>query len=167
MVRIADDAPKFHAAISAVHRAAFGGELEAKLVERLRREGLALVSLVAIDVDEVVGHILFSELAVEIDGKPIAAASLAPMGVLPHRQRQGIGSQLVRTGLERLRQGIVAAVVVVGHPDYYPRFGFSAALARKLASPYAGEAFMALELTLGALAGSRGSVRYPAAFESD
>jgi putative acetyltransferase len=167
MIQLVDDQPKFHAAISAVHRAAFGGEFEAALVERLRRDGLVLVSLVALDADEVVGHILFSDLSLEIDGTPIAAASLAPMGVHPHRQRQGIGSLLVRAGLERLRQRHIAAAVVVGHPDYYPRFGFSADLARKLASPYAGEACMALELIPHALAGYRGSVHYPAAFDAN
>jgi putative acetyltransferase len=165
MVRLLDDEPAFHAAISAVHDTAFGGELESRLVDRLRREGLALVSLVAFNADEVVGHILFSDLAVEIDGRPIAAASLAPMAVLPDWQCKGIGSQLVRAGLERLRQRHVAAVIVVGHPQFYPRFGFSVDLARKLASLYAGEAFMGMELTPGALAGSGGSVRYPAAFD--
>lgn len=167
MLQLIDDEPKFRAAISAVHRAAFGGELEARLVESLRREGLVLISMVAIDTNEVVGHILFSDLQVEIDGKLIVAASLAPMAVLPHRQREGIGSLLVRTGLERLKQSNVAAIIVVGHPQFYPRFGFSAELARKLASPYAGEVFMALELAPGALSGSSGTVRYPAAFDPD
>jgi putative acetyltransferase len=90
--------------------------------------------------------------------------SLAPIAVTPRRQRQGIGSQLVRAGLARLRQGPTQAVIVVGHPDYYPRFGFSAEVVRKLDTPYAGDAFMGLELVPGSLAGTRGTVRYPRAF---
>ena len=86
------------------------------------------------------------------------------MAVWPDRQGRGIGSTLVRRGLDVLKRRGIAAVIVLGHESYYPRFGFSAALARKLAAPFSGEAFMALELTPGALAGERGTVRYPAAF---
>lgn len=156
--------PEHREAIDRVHRAAFGRAFEADLVRRLRSDGLVVASLVAIEAGAVAGHILFSELEVEVDGRPVAAASLAPMAVLPQRQRQGIGTRLVEAGLAALR-GRKAAVIVVGHPAYYPRFGFSAALVRHLETPYAGEAFMGRELVPGALSGLTGSVRYPPAFE--
>ncbi len=165
MIEIADEKPGQEAAIGALYDVAFGGTFEARLVQRLRQDNLVVASLVAVDADQVVGHILFSDLAVDVDGKPVSAVSLAPVAVLSQRQCTGIGSLLVRTGLECVRERNRTAVIVVGHPGYYPRFGFSAALARKLASPYAGDAFMALELVAEALAGSRGTVRYPAAFD--
>jgi putative acetyltransferase len=146
-----------------VHRAAFGGGFEADLVRRLRSDGLVAASLVAIAAGAVVGHVLFSDLEVEVDGRLVDAVSLAPLAVLPAWQRQGVGSRLVRAGLAALR-GSRSAAIVVGHPDYYPRFGFSAARVRHLDTPYPGDAFMGLEIERGALAGRRGRVRYPAAF---
>jgi putative acetyltransferase len=162
---IADEKPEFAPSIAALHRAAFDGDVEAELVARLHRDKLVVLSLVTIRSGEVVGHVLFSELAVEIDGRKIRAVSLAPLAVRPDRQRSGIGTRLVEESLPRLRAVGWEAVIVVGHPAYYARFGFSVELARKLASPYAGEAFMALELVPGALAGRAGAVRYPAAFD--
>ena len=111
------------------------------------------------------GQALFSALPVEIDGRDINAAALAPMAVSPECQRQGIGSQLVIEGLARIRQKEIEAVMVLGHTTYYPRFGFSPILTQKLASPFHGiAAFMALELVDGALSGQKGSVKYPKAF---
>jgi putative acetyltransferase len=152
------------AAVKALRRTVFGGDYEAQLVEHLDRDGLVVASLVALQADVVVGHILFSDLAVTIDGRPILAASLAPLAVLPDFQRKGIGAQLVTKGLRILRDRGRAAVIVLGDPSYYGRFGFSAELARKLAGPFKGENFMALELVSGTLDGLAGSVRYPAAF---
>lgn len=152
------------AAVVALHRAVFGGDHEAELVERLDRDGLVMVSLVALERKAVVGHILFSDLAVQIDGRPISAASLAPSAVRPDFRGRGIGTRLVTNGLRILRERGKAAAIVLGHPGYYRRFGFSAELARKLAGPFKGESFMALELVGGALDGVVGSVRYPAAF---
>lgn len=156
-----------HGEIRALNRAAFGGEYEANLVDRLRAEELVRASLVAVDADELVGHILFSALPVTVDGWCVRAAALAPMAVPPGRQRQGIGSALVWAGLEAVTAQGFEAVFVLGHPAYYPRFGFSAAVASKLASPYAGDAFMALELIPDALRGKSGSVSYPDMFEPD
>ena len=82
-------------------------------------------------------------------------------------QRRGIGSALVRAGLDAVREAGYRAVIVLGHPEYYPRFGFSPELAEKLASAFSGNAFMALELVPGALRGTRGKVTYPAAFGVD
>ena len=153
-----------HDSIREVNRIAFGGNLEAELVERLRSSGVVVASLVAIENDEIVGHILFSELPIETDQSLIGAVSLAPMAVDPKYQRRGIGSALVRQGLESCRNRGKSIVVVVGHPEYYPRFGFSAELAKNLYGPFSGAAWMALELKAGALENVKGTVRYPEAF---
>jgi putative acetyltransferase len=94
----------------------------------------------------------------------IAAVALAPVAVLPEHQRRGIGGLLIRHGLELLRDRGERIVIVVGHPDYYPRFGFSPEKAKALKSPFPPEAFMAMELSTGALDGIHGTVVYPAAF---
>ena len=151
-------------AIAALNRAAFGGEEEVDIVERLRRDGLVAVELVAKRDGTISGHILLSWLPVTMDGRVVRALALAPMAVRPGLQKQGIGGRLIVAALGEARAMGTQAVIVLGHPDYYPRFGFSAALARNLASPFSGEAFMALELVPGALAGRQGSVRYPPAF---
>ena len=153
-------------AIAELHHYVFGGDFEGGLIERLRDERRVELSLVAIIGGQVVGHLLFSDVDVEVDGRKVKALALAPMAVVPPRQRQGIGMRLIEESLIRLRSGRYEALIVVGHPDYYPRFGFSAELARKLESPYAGEAFMALELKEGALSGEKGSVIYPPAFDA-
>lgn len=162
---IRPEEPGDRAAIQAVNAAAFGQDDEADLVDRLRQDGLVIASLVAVEgtTGEIVGHILFSDLPIETDTRTIRAAALAPMAVLPAFQRQGVGSALVRAGLEACRGLGIEAVVVLGHPDYYPRFGFSAETAKRLRAPYAGEAFMALELTPGVLQGIDATLRYPPA----
>ncbi len=151
-------------AVRLVNTLAFGRASEADLVERLRDAGLVVASLVAEEEGRVVAHILFTRLEMETARGPVAAASLAPMAVLPERQRRGIGSALVPRGLELCRERGVVVVVVVGHPTYYPRFGFSAELARRLRAPFSGESFMAVELEPGVMAGRSGWVRYPDAF---
>ena len=150
--------------IAEVTRSAFGGEYEVELIENLRNAGLIIVSLVAVEQGPVIGHVLFSELMVEVDGRRVKTAALAPIAVRPDRQRQGIGSKLIETGLESLRHRGYKAVIVLGHPNYYPRFGFSPALTAPLSGPFNGKAFMGLELVPGSLSGSRGFVRYPEAF---
>ena len=164
MALIREEIPEDHAAIREVNRIAFSGNQEAEIVDRLRSAGIVVVSLVAIENDEIAGHILFSELPIETDQGIIEAASLAPMAVIPNWQRRGIGSALVRRGLELCRERGKSIVVVVGHPGYYPRFGFSAELGKALHGPFSGDAWMALELTKGVLENVRGTVRYPEAF---
>lgn len=153
--------------VHSINEAAFGRPDEADLADSLRREGVVLASVVAEIVAELekhlVGHILFSRMFIETDSGSISAVALAPMAVLPKHQRQGIGGQLIRYGLDLLRQG-ERIVIVLGHPDYYPHFGFSSGKASNLESPFPPDAFMAMELIPGALDGIRGKVRYPSAF---
>ena len=138
---IRDETEADHAAVARLHGLAFGGDAEARLVDALRRSGAAAVSLVAESGGVVVGHVLLSKL-----DAPEGALALAPLAVLPDRQRRGVGSALVRAALARAREGGWAAVFVLGDPAYYGRFGFSADAARGYASPYAGEHFMVAPL---------------------
>jgi putative acetyltransferase len=160
--QLADDA-----AIRSLNETAFGGTYEATLIEDLRSSGHAVIELVATRGVQMTGHVLFSQLEVTLDGRSVRALALAPVAVLPERQRQGIGGALIRKGLTQVRQEGWQAVIVLGHPEYYPRFGFSATLARKLQAPFSGDAFMALEMAVGALAGDSGRIVYPTAFGLD
>ncbi|HVI33667.1 N-acetyltransferase [Phenylobacterium sp.] len=153
--------PGDHPAIAAVVEAAFGQPAEARLVERLRAEEDALFELVAVEADEVVGHVLFSRLWAD---RYEMFAALAPLAVRPDLQNTGLGSALVRAGLESAKEFGAHGVIVLGHPAYYPRFGFSAETAAKVSSPYAGQpSFMALALEPGAFDAPM-TVAYPDAF---
>ena len=156
--------PGERASIRAIHEAAFGGSEEAELVDALRAAGEALLSLIAELDGRIVGHILFSRMWIETPSGLVSAVALAPVAVGPEFQRRGIGSLLIRRGLETIRSQGEQIVIVVGHPDYYPRFGFSPDRARQLRHPFPPEAFMALELTTGALDGIEGKVVYPQPF---
>lgn len=159
--------PADYATIREVNLAAFGSSFEAGIIERLRDAGLVIASLVAVNAaGQIVGHILFSPVTITpTGGNQIQVASLAPMAVLPIHQRRGIGSMLVQRGIELCRAAGYSAVVVVGHPAYYPRFGFSHAVVAKLNNPFAAdEAFMGIELRPGALSEIDGQVIYPKAF---
>jgi putative acetyltransferase len=152
-------------AVYQVHRLAFGREDESRLVEALQAGGYTRLSLVAEAGGEVVGHVLFSELHICTEGGVFPALSLAPLAVVPTHQRRGVGSALVRRGLELCREAGHRAVLVLGHAAYYPRFGFSAALAAPLTSPFSGRSsYMAAELVPGALRGVAGRVVYPEPF---
>jgi putative acetyltransferase len=151
--------------VRAINLAAFETAMEADLVDALRERATPHVSLVAEDDGLIVGHILFSPatLASDLD---VRVMGLAPMAVIPSRQREGIGSRLVREGLERCRQLDAAAVIVLGHPQYYPRFGFRPASNLSLRSEYdvPDDVFMVLELRERALAGRSGTIRYHPVF---
>lgn len=150
MVTIRPAGPDDHDAIRAVVTAAFGQADEADLVDRLRADGDALVELVAEEDGAVAGHILYSPLGTDTGA---LFAALAPVSVIPGRQRDGLGEALIDTGNALCGLAGAQAIIVLGHPDYYPRFGFSAAAAAKVKSPFPGSpAFMGLELTPGALA---------------
>jgi len=161
---VREERPGDRQQIRKVNEAAFGRSDEADLIDGLRQEGVVLLSLVAELDSQIIGHILFSRMSVETAHGSVAAVSLAPMAVLPDHQGRQVGSQLVRRGLAQLQEQGVRIVIVLGHTEYYPRFGFTPEKARRLASPFPPEAFMALELSDGALAGVHGTVKYPAAF---
>jgi putative acetyltransferase len=149
-----------------VNQETFGGSAEADLVDALRNGGFAAVSLIAEADGEIVGHIMFSEVTIQTNKVPIEILSLAPMAVLPRFQRQGIGSALVAAGIEECRKLGYSSIVVLGHPEFYPRFGFSSDLASRLSCPFGrGEAWMALELVPGVLEDVTGTVQYPPPFD--
>lgn len=158
------EAPADVDAIHHVNAAAFGQEDEANLVDALRAGAHVRLSLVAECDSQIVGHILFTEMAIVTDAQPILALSLAPLAVLPEFQRRGIGTALVRRGLELAREQGHRIVIVLGHEDYYPRFGFSSELARAIDSPFVGPSWMAVELAPSALAGVSGRARYAPPF---
>ncbi|QIG52268.1 N-acetyltransferase [Nordella sp. HKS 07] len=165
MTHIVLELPEQRAQVLALNRLAFQGEEEARIIEALTRDDLVVLSLVVTEGPKVTGHILFSRLEVEVDGRPVKAVSLAPMAVLPDHQNKGIGSTLVKRGLDLLAARGFEAVLVVGHTEFYPRFGFAPQTVRHIACPFQGhDAFMGLELKPGALAGESGECRYPAAF---
>jgi putative acetyltransferase len=159
-VTVREERPEDLEAIREVNRQAFGRDDEARLVDALRDGGYARLSLVAEESDRVVGHILFSDLPIGT----LHGLALAPLAVLPAHQRQGIGSRLVREGLRLCAEAGHRIVLVLGHLEFYPRFGFSAQRAERLRAPFTGPSFMALELVPGALAGVSGKVRYPPPF---
>jgi putative acetyltransferase len=155
-------------AVRNVHVAAFQRENEANLVEQLR--GIASTfSFVAVEAEQVLGHVFYSP--VELEGEwvnPLCILGLAPVAVLPNRQRQGIGTLLIRHSLaECARQGC-KAVVVLGHPEYYPRFGFTSAQKKGFRSEYTvpDEVFMVLELESDAFKGCSGILKYRPEFSA-
>jgi putative acetyltransferase len=158
--------PEDIAVIRRVNVAAFGRESEADLVDQLR--GVASTfSFVAVEVEQIVGHIFFSPVAITgAYADDLLVLGLAPIAVLPDYQRQGIGSLLIQHGLKECAQLGFKAVVVLGSPEYYPRFGFIPAKKKGLGCEYpvADEAFMVLELESGVLKGSVGIVKYRSEF---
>jgi len=169
MITIRKEEPRDIRAIRHVNEQAFDQENEANIIEKLRKRGALTISLVAVRDDQIVGHIAFSPVIIEAEGSNFEAIALAPMAVLPACQRKGIGSQMVRTGLDECRRLGHELVVLVGHPDYYPRFGFVPARPKGLECEFEvpDEAWMMLELQEGALVGRRGKVRFQPEFKED
>ena len=165
MAVVRRERPEDVPAVRRINELAFGQPAEARLVDALRVSGKALLSLVALEGEQVVGHILFSPVKIEPPVESLAAVGLAPMAVLPESQNRGIGSQLVNAGLDECRTAGYDCVVVLGHPKFYPRFGFVPASKFHLKSEYdvPDEVFMALELREGALSDG-GLVRYESEF---
>ena len=149
---------------------AFGQEDEARLVDALRGSGAFIpeLSLVAVDGAAIVGHVLFTRIAIREEGSSHPGLALAPVAVAPSHQRRGIGSALIRRGLEVARELGHGVVIVVGHASYYPRFGFVPAVPRGIRAPFPVDdaSFMALALRPGALEGIRGTVEYAAPFSA-
>jgi len=167
MLFIRREQPEDIAAIHEVHELAFGRPAEADLVDALRARSKVTLSLVAVEDDRIVGHILFSPVTIDPTDRRFLAVGLAPMAVLPQRQRRGIGSQLVNAGLLECRNAGYECVVVLGHPAYYPRFGFVPASRYGLRSEYEvpDEAFMVLAWHAGVLKDRGGVVRYQPEFD--
>jgi putative acetyltransferase len=140
--------------------AAFGSPEESQLIDKLRSDAKVLLSLVAEEEGDIIGHILFSRIQLE-NGGAVPVVALAPMCVSSIHQKKGVGGALIQQGLRMLKQRGENAIFVVGHKRYYPKFGFSAELAAKFQCEYAGESFFALELQPGWMEGKSGSVVYP------
>jgi putative acetyltransferase len=166
LVHIREERKEDFEGVRRVNEAAFVQPAEADLVDALRSGGAVTVSLVAEVKGQIVGHILFSPVTVQ-GADDLKAVGLGPMAVLPEHQRRGIGSLLIKQGLEDCRKAGIQAVVVLGHPDYYPRFGFRRASSWGLRCEFDApdEAFMALELIPNVLSGRSGVVNYHAAFK--
>ena len=161
MILIRSETPEDRAAVYRVNALAFESKGEATLVDKLRAAA-PHISLVAVKNSQVVGHIFFSPVTVESEGDNFMALGLAPMAVLPEHQNQGIGSQLVRQGLKECESQGHDIVFVVGHPKYYPRFGFTPAKAKGIGCEYPvpDDVFMVVELKPEALGGRTGLLRY-------
>jgi putative acetyltransferase len=155
-------------AIFTVNKLAFAREAEAQLVENLRNTKgyIPELSIVAISDGNVVGHVLFSAISIKTDADNVPAIALAPVAVLPEYQSQGIGSLLIQEGVKRCQKFGHKIIIVVGHPKYYPRFGFVSARERGLMLPFKApdEAFMVLEIVPKSLEGVSGTVVYPPEF---
>jgi putative acetyltransferase len=164
MPLIRDEQPGDVAVIREVNRLAFGQDDEGLIVDALRANGAATLSLVAVDSGAVVGHIMFSPLSV---GSALGVG-LGPMAVTPSHQRQGIGTSLVQAGIERLRDIGCPFIVVIGHPDFYPRFGFQPAATYGLTCEWdvSAEAFMVNILDPDVTSGLRGLARYRPEFSA-
>lgn len=164
-MRIRPETEADRAAVRAVNLAAFETSAEADLVDALRNKGVPLLSLIAEVDGEVVGHVLFSPVSLT-EHSAVRVMGLGPMAVVPAYQRKGIGSALAQHGLARCRQAACHAVVVVGHADYYPRFGFVPAVKFGITCEYdvPEDVFMIVELERGALRDARGLARYDEGF---
>jgi putative acetyltransferase len=158
MTDVRDESPGDWDAVYQVVSSAFGQSSEAELVRQLRDAGDSIVSLVADDGGQIVGHVLLSKV-----DAPFAALALAPVSVIPARQRSGIGSALVARAIKRARDEGWAAVFVLGDPNFYERFGFDREAAAGFTSPYAGPHFMVLKLS-PSLPAATGTLRHAPAF---
>jgi putative acetyltransferase len=167
-VSVRAEAPHDARAVRRVIVAAFKGHLEADLVDTLRRHGKVGASLVATMGHAIVGHVLLSDVTLHGPGLAPRGAGLAPLAVRPALQRRGIGSTLMRTAIAGARDAGYGFMVLLGDPAYYRRFGFRTAATLGLACEFEApeEAFMALELAPGALAGASGLVRYEPEFDA-
>src|SRR5689334_6578672 len=165
MIEIRSERPEDAAAVRQVNEQAFGSPKEARLVDMLRAADRVAVSLVATADGRVVGHILFSPITVAEAPAGFVGLALGPLAVLPAFQKMGIGARLVRHGLAECLQGGCQAVVLLGSPGYYARFGFNRASDHQLDNEYhAHEEFMVQELVDGTLDTIRGLVKFAPEF---
>lgn len=159
---IREETPDDACGIRVVNKAAFDTDGEADLVDKLREDDKIILSLVAEVDEQIVGHILFTPAVIEYKDKSHEVAGLAPMAVLPKFQRGGVGKALVNKGLEMLHKTEYDAVIVLGHPEYYPKFGFEKASEFGIIfeNEVPDEAFMIIELKEGALKNIHGIAKY-------
>jgi predicted N-acetyltransferase YhbS len=154
--------------VESLLKKSFGQENESILVKRLRNNPAFIpeLSLVAVFENEIVGYILFFPIIIPTGQEHHTSLALAPMSVLPDFQRKGIGKQLIQTGLIKAKEGGFSSVIVAGHPEYYPKFGFKPASLWHIKAPFdvPDNVFMAIELKKGALIKVAGTVQYPKEF---
>jgi len=162
MITIREEQPQDIETIHEVNKLAFGQTQEADIVDKLRQNCDELLSLVAVTQDRVVGHILFSPAVIENRQRIVHGMALAPMAVLPEYQRQRIGSKLVQTGIEKLKKWECPFIIVLGHAEYYPRFGFKPASRSGILSEWEvpDDAFMILVLNKLCMKGISGVAKY-------
>ena len=167
MLTIRLETPRDQASIHHVNQEAFGQNQEADLVDKLRKRGVLTISLIAVQGTTIVGHIAFSPVEIASEKSSFGALALAPMAVLPSHQNRGIGSQLVIAGLQECLRLGHEIIVVLGHPNYYPRFGFVPANPKGIECEFEvpHEAWMIKELKQGALAGRQGRARFQREFK--
>ncbi len=164
------ESPEDTEGIGAVHRLAFAQDDEADLVKRLRSNGKVILSLVAIDQGRVVGNTLFTPARIRAqDGVETPAVALGPVAVLPERQKQGIGSSMIRAGLAQMTETGPGICILLGHPEYYPRFGFEPASRYGIRCQWQvpEPAFMVLALQDGGLDGVTGTAYYAPEFDAE
>jgi putative acetyltransferase len=166
---VRSETPADYSAVRRVNERAFGGAEEAQIVEALRGTATPQISLVAEREGRVVGHIFFSPVTVESPESSFEAIALGPLAVEPELHKKGVGSRLMHAGLEECRRAGHGLVFVLGHPGYYPRFGFRKAAPGGFRCEFDApdEAFMFIELVEGAGSGRRGLVRYRPEFGVD
>ncbi len=165
LIEIREEHPDDVAAVRDLNRRAFGQDQESNIVDALRGSGAALLSLVATVNDRLVGHIMYSSAVI---GDSVTGAALGPMAVLPECQRQGIGSKLVEAGNQKLKDAGCPFIIVMGHADYYPRFGFRPASEHGIKCEWdvPDDVFMLLVLDQAKVQGVSGLARYRHEFSS-
>jgi putative acetyltransferase len=165
VIKVREEDPDDVAAVRDLNRRAFGQDQESNIVDALRANGAALLSLVATLNDRAVGHIMYSRAVI---GGSVRGAALGPMAVLPEFQRQGIGSKLIEVGNRKLKEAGCPFIIVVGHADYYPRFGFRPASEHGIQCEWdvPDDVFMLLVLDQAKMASVSGSAKYRHEFSS-
>jgi len=170
MIHIRTETPDDYEGIDEVNRQAFEQDFEGQLIRKIR-EGQNFIeelSLVALDEATIVGHILFSKIKIEGE-REYETLALAPMAVKPEYQKKGIGKKLVRAGLKKAKDLGFGSVIVLGHSDYYPQFGFQEASQWNIKCPFdvPDESFMAIQLIPGDLEDKSGTAVYPKEFDAE
>jgi putative acetyltransferase len=164
MIKIRSEKSTDIEAVRRVNNEAFGRKVEAEMIDKLRRRGVMPISLVAEQNGEVVGHIQFNPVEVKSGSSSFSIMTLGSMAVITALQKKGIGSELVNAGLDECRRIGHHVVVVLGHPTYYPRFGFVPARGKGIECEFVeapDDAWMIVELKPGALAGRTGTAYFP------